>query len=65
MTPDLIKVLTGKDIAKRDLPTPKQAELAGVPPEIVAMFAERKPTGTKLVRADANKKAQKMFGKKS
>ena len=65
VTPDLIKVLTGKDIAKRDLPTPKQAELAGVPPEIVAMFAERKPTGTKLVRADANKKAQKMFGKKS
>lgn len=64
VTPDLIKAITGKDIAKKELPTPKQAELAGVPPEIVKLFAERKPTGSKLVRSDANKKAQKMFGKK-
>lgn len=64
MTPDVLRVITGKSLIKETLITPKQAELAGVPKEVVALLAGRKYKGSKLVRVDANKRATKFFGSK-
>lgn len=64
MTPDWLAAFTGRDISTKKLPSPRQAEQAGIPSEFVALWSERKPKGAKLVRIDANKKAKKMFGDK-
>lgn len=65
MSPDLMLAMVGRDISTKKLPSPRQAEQAGISSEFVALWTERKPKGTKLVRVDANKKAKKMFGDKS
>lgn len=53
----------GVDIRKPvDLLTPKQAETAGLPQDIVAAFSSRKSTGMKLVR-DLGNSARRVFGK--
>lgn len=61
VTPELLQNMTGKNLTKPKLVTPKQAETAGVPKETVAAFCERRDTALKLVRIDENKKAQKLF----
>lgn len=63
-TPELLQTLTGIDVAERKLPTPKQAEVKGISPEIVAAFCERKSTGTRLTRANADTTAKRIFGEK-
>lgn len=63
-TPELLQTLTGIDVAERKLPTPKQAEVKGISPEIVAVFCERKSTGTRLIRANADTTAKRIFGEK-
>lgn len=53
----------GVDIRKPvDLLTPKQAQTAGLPQDIVAAFSGRKSTGFKLVR-DLGNSARRVFGK--
>lgn len=60
---EMMLAYTGKDITKKDLITPKQAEVLGVSKEIVASLTERNNTGVKLVRMNANAKANKLFNK--
>ena len=61
LTPEFVQALTGKDLSKKQLITPAQAEKAGVSKEVVAALCERRNKGVKLVRVDANTKAQKLF----
>lgn len=61
ITPEILQILTGKDLTKKQLITPAQAEKAGVSKEVVAPFTERVNKGVKLVRMDANAKAKKLF----
>ena len=65
VNPDLVQMLTGVDVSRKELKTPKQAELAGLSKEIVDSFCERREKGVKLVRMDSSAKAEQMFGKKS
>jgi hypothetical protein len=64
ITPETMQALIGRDISSRKLPTPRQAEQAGLTSEFVGLLSERRDKGKKLVRIDANKKASKMFGSK-
>lgn len=61
VTPELMQILTGKDLTKKKLITPTQVEKAGVSKEVVASLCERRNKGVKLVRMDANARAKKMF----
>lgn len=61
VTPDLMQIMTGRDLTKKELLTPAQVEKAGVLKEIVAAFTERRNKGVKLVRVDADIKAKKLF----
>lgn len=61
ITPEIIESLTGKQVSKKQIVTPNQAEKAGVSPKVVASFTERVNKGVKLVRSDANAKASKYF----
>lgn len=58
----MMQMLTGKNLARPKLMTPGQAIKAGVPEDVIKPLTERRLTGVKLVRVDANKKAQKLFG---
>lgn len=64
VTPQLMKMITGKDLTKPQLITPRQAEQAGVTSETIAPFTERRSKGMKLIRVSADKKAKKLFGDK-
>lgn len=61
VTAEWIEALTGKDLTKKKLPTPAQMEKAGVHKDVVASMTTRHKTGAKLVKVDANSKAEKMF----
>jgi hypothetical protein len=61
---ETIAMLGGVDVAKlqkSSLITPAQAEKAGLDKTIAAAFTERASTGFKLVRADTDKDAKKLF----
>jgi hypothetical protein len=60
-TPELVQIMTGKDLTKKQLITPTQAIASGANEDVVASLTERKQKGFKLVRIDANEKASKMF----
>lgn len=64
ITPELIEAMTGVDVSKRTLPTPKQAMKAGIPEEFVKSLTTRPNKGVKLVRANANEQAAKLFNKR-
>jgi hypothetical protein len=64
ITPEIMQALIGRDISSRKLPTPRQAEQAGLTSDFVNLLSDRRDKGKKLVRIDANKKASKMFGSK-
>ncbi len=63
VTPEIAQGLTGIDLTKKTLITPKQAETLGVSVEVVASLCERRNKGAKLVRMDENAKAKKLFNK--
>lgn len=64
-TVELMQLLTGKDISKKQLVTPRQAtQKYGIPEDVIKPFTERRQTGKKLVRVTANKKAETIFGKR-
>lgn len=62
VTPDFMKMITNKDLAK-DAPmvTPAAAERAGVSKDTVKAFTERHSTGIKLVRVDADTNAKQLM----
>lgn len=64
VTPELVTMLTGVDVAKPAIITPNQAKKAGVAEEVVESLTERPNNGTKLVRVNADKRGQQLFGKK-
>lgn len=63
VTPDMLDAMAGHSICERKLPRLNVAETA-LGKEMVNMLTERRSKGTKLVRMDANKKGEKLFGKK-
>ena len=63
VTPDMLDAMAGHSICERKLPRLNIAETA-LGKEMVNMLTERRSKGTKLVRIDANKKGEKLFGKK-
>lgn len=63
VTPDMLDAMAGRSICERKLPRLNIAETA-LGKEMVNMLTERRSKGTKLVRIDANKKGEKLFGKK-
>lgn len=60
---DFLKLMTGIDLSKKQLVTPKQAEKLGVHEDVIKTMTTRNQKGYKLVRMDANKKAEKLFKK--
>lgn len=64
ITPEIMTMLTGKDLAKKQLITPAQAEKTGISPDVVTALTERRNKGVKLVRVDAHAKASKLFERK-
>ena len=62
-TPEVLQMLTGKDLTKKKLVTPAEAKRQGVNEDIVASLTERNNTGVKLVRIDADAKARKLLNK--
>lgn len=63
ITSDTLKMLTGKTLTEENFFTPAQAEKAGVSEKIVKALTHQINKGTKLVRMDANTKAEKLFKK--
>ena len=64
VTVDMIKMLTGKDLSIPKLPTPNQAKKANVPEAVIEPLTERIPTGMKLIRVSADKRATRILGAK-
>lgn len=58
-----IKALTGVDPTEPKLITPAQLERRGVNETLVAFLTERPSTGVKLIRSDANKRAERLLNK--
>lgn len=63
ISPELIQMLTGKDITEKTMLSPAKAEKIGVPKELMNSMTERPHLGQKLKKYDASKHADKVFGK--
>jgi hypothetical protein len=59
---EFMLALTGKDLTKKILPTPAQAEKAGISETVVNTLTDRRSTGVKLARISADKKAKRILG---
>lgn len=64
VTPEVIKMLTGKNIIKEEMLSPAQAEKLGVPKDLVKNYSESYFAGMKLVKGDSGKLADKIFNNK-
>lgn len=64
MTADLVAMLTGFDVSKKELVTPTQAGKLGISPEVLSTLTNRPNTGVKLVKQSVDKRATALFGKK-
>lgn len=65
ISPEVVKILTGKSITETVMLSPTKAEKAGVPKEFVNSLVDRKFIGQKLVRKNATEVANKIFGKEA
>lgn len=63
VSPESIKMLTGKDILTTEMLSPAKAEKLGVPKAVVAELVDRHFIGAKLTRRDHNELGNKIFGK--
>lgn len=64
-TPETLKILTGIDcVGKPTTITPAEAKRRGMDETVLKSFTERPMIGTKLVRVSADKRAQRLLGKK-
>lgn len=63
VTPELMKILTGKDVSETKLISPAKAKTI-LGEEFVSDWTERKTKGKKLTRISANARAKQMFGDK-
>lgn len=63
ITPDILKAMTNQDLTvPAKLVTPAEAKRRGLTDTTIKALTHRPPTGIKLVRISANKKATKLFG---
>lgn len=60
--PDVIKALTGKDIVKREMLSPAQAEKMGIHKDFVNQLVDIPFLGMKIVKKDVGTVANKIFG---
>lgn len=63
VTPELIKALTGVDVRKNAMITPKQAITAGLSEDFVNSWSGRNQKGLKLAKINPNNLIKKKFGK--
>jgi hypothetical protein len=64
VTPELMAVITGKNLSKPSkMVTPAEAIRQGVSETIIKAFCERVSTGRKLVREDVQKRAKRLLQK--
>lgn len=61
VTPELLEIMTGKNVSKRQLLTPAQSVKAGLDQQIVDALCERHEKGFKLARMDAEKAVKKLL----
>lgn len=61
----LLEVMTGINLHTEKVVTPPEAKRRGVSDDMISAFAHRPQTGLKLVRISANKRAERIFGKKN
>lgn len=59
-TPEFLQMMTGKDLSKKELITPAQADKL-VSKELVASLTVREEKGINLARIDTNARAEKLF----
>lgn len=65
LTPDILKVLTGVDLATEPgLHTPAEAERRGVPESVITSLTTKPKTAMKLVRVTANTRAKRLLKNK-
>lgn len=64
VTPEVIESLTGKNIVKKEMMSPAQAEKMGVSKDLVKGITDRYFLKNKLVAKDAGALADKIFNKK-
>lgn len=62
ITIETAKLLTGKDLSRKQMMTPAQAAKEGVSEAAIESLCERRQKGVKLVRMDADAAVKKMFG---
>lgn len=62
--PEMVKMLTGKDLTEKVLMSPAKAEKMGISKRMIESLVTRKFTGTKIKKKDFSKDAEKAFGKK-
>lgn len=62
LSAEAIHAMTGVDVIEKKLMTPAKAEKAGVSKELVRQISEARFAGMKLVKKDASKIADKVFG---
>lgn len=64
VTPEIAQAMTGIDLSEKEMTTPAKAEKRGADKIVVASMTERHNKGVKLIRIDANAKAQKHLNPK-
>lgn len=62
ISPEAIKIMTGVDVIEKKFMTPAKAKQAGVDKDLVAQLSTRRLKGMSLVKGDANKKGDEIFG---
>lgn len=62
ITPESIKVMTGKDVTEKTFMSPAKVEKLGIPKEFVAQLSESKLTGMKLSKKNGSDVGNKIFG---
>lgn len=63
ISPEVIEVLTGKKVVEQVMLSPAKAEKLGVPKDFVNGLVDRQFLGQRLVRKDAGKLGDAIFGK--
>lgn len=63
VNPDVVKMMTGKDIIQKSMLSPAKAEKLGVSKDFVKRLVSRPFLGQKLKRCDTKKMGNKIFGK--
>lgn len=62
VSPEAIKVMTGKDITERSIMSPAKAEKLGISKELVSQLSSSRLTGVKLEKKNGSDVGNKIFG---